>query len=426
MKERIAIVDGIRTPFCKAMGVFGSLKADDLGAFVVRELIQRVQVSPDDYSEVILGNVMCPSHAYNVARVISVKGGMPIHVPAISVSRNCASGMEALVIAAQRIELGLGDTYLAGGVESMSHVPVEYNEKMRSWLFKMQKAKSMSQQLKLLSKFRPSFLAPVVPAIGDPLCGKTMGETAEILASDFHITRQQQDEYALNSQKRAARATNEGTMQEEILPIPCSKSSEMQKIDDGIREDQTLEQLAKLRPAFNKLTGTVTAGNSSQVTDGACALVLMKESKAKKLKLKPLGYLTAYAFAGLDPARMGYGPAFATSKLMKETGLTLEDFDLIEINEAFAAQVLAVRAAMASDKFCKEKLGRDKAIGEIDLEKLNVDGGAIALGHPLGASGARITLTLLKELKRRGLRRGLATLCVGGGQGEAVALEVDS
>ncbi len=425
MKERVAIVDGVRTPFCKAMGVFRDLKADDLGAYAVREVIERVPVAPDDYNEVILGNVMCPSHAYNVARVIAVKGGLPEHVPAISVSRNCASGMESMVIAAQRIELGLGDTYLAGGVESMSHVPIEYNEKMRNWLFKMQRAKSMTQRLKLLAKFRPSFLSPVVPAIGDPICGKTMGETAEILSRDFHITRREQDEYALNSQKRSAKAAEEGYMAEEIHPIPNTKTGGMQEFDDGVRADQTFEQLQKLRPAFDKLTGTVTAGNSSQVTDGACVLVLMKESKAKKLGITPLGYLTAYAYVGLDPARMGLGPAFATSKVMSETGFALQDFDLIEINEAFAAQVLAVRAAMASERFCKEKLGRDEPIGEIDLEKLNINGGAIALGHPLGASGARITLTLLKDLKRKGLHRGLATLCVGGGQGEAVVLEVE-
>ncbi|NGX58760.1 MAG: putative acetyl-CoA acyltransferase [Chlamydiae bacterium] len=425
MRERVAIVEGVRTPFCKAMGVFRDLEADDLGAFSIRELIQRVPFSPDEFNEVIIGNVMCPSHAYNVGRVMAVKGGVPDHVPAITVSRNCASGMEALVIAAQRIELGLGDTYIAGGSESMSHVPILYNDRARNWLFKLQKAKSFGQMLALFAKFRPSFLKPVIPAIADPLCGKTMGQTAEILSRDFGITREEQDQFAMNSQKRAFKATEEGIMADELHPVPSPKTGKMQLVDDGVRGDQTLEQLLKLRPVFEKLTGTVTAGNSSQVTDGAAMLAVMKESKAKSLGLKPLGYLTAYSYVGLDPARMGLGPAFAIAKLLRETGMKLKDFELFEINEAFAAQVLAVRAALASEKFCLEKLSADGAIGELDLERLNVNGGAIALGHPLGGSGARIVLTLLKELKRRGQHRGIASMCVGGGQGEAVALEVD-
>jgi len=423
MNERVAIVEGIRTPFCKAMGEFRDLKADDLGAVCVRELIQRVPFSTDEFDEAIIGNVMCPEHAYNVGRVIAIKGGLPDHVPAISVSRNCASGMEAIVIAAQRIQLGLGDTYIAGGSESMSHVPILYNDRAVDWLFALQKTKSFTQIMGMLLKFRLSFLKPVVPAIGDPLCGLTMGQTAEILSREFGITRQEQDEFALNSQHRSVEATKTGLMKEEVHPVPVK--GKMQRLDDGVREDQTLEQLSKLRPVFDKLTGTVTAGNSSQVTDGAAMLVVMKESKAKSLGLKPLGYLKSYAYAGLDPARMGLGPAYATAKILKNTGMRLADFDLIEINEAFAAQVLAVRAALASDSFCRDNLGFDQAIGEIDLARLNVNGGAISLGHPLGASGARIILTLLKELNRRGLHRGLATLCVGGGQGEAVALEVE-
>jgi len=423
MSERVAIVEGVRTPFCKAMGIFRDLEADDLGAFSVRELIQRVPVSADEFDEAIIGNVMCPTHAYNVGRVIAMKGGLPQHVPAITVSRNCASGMEAIVIAMQRIQLGLGDTYLAGGSESMTHVPIQYNEKARDWLYALQRTRSFGQVMKLLLKFRPSFLKPVVPAIGDPLCGLTMGETAEILSKEFGITREEQDKFALESQKRAFEATQTGLLEEEIHPVPAK--DKMQRLDDGVREDQTLEQLAKLRPVFDKLTGSVTAGNSSQVTDGAAMLVVMKESKAKSLGIKPLGYMTHFAYSGLDPARMGLGPAYATAKIIKETGMKLADFDLIEINEAFAAQVLAVRKALASSSFCRDELGLSDAVGEIDLNHLNVNGGAISMGHPLGASGARITLTLLKELNRRGLHRGLATLCVGGGQGEAVVVEVE-
>lgn len=423
MRERVAIVEGVRTPFCKAMGVFKHLDADDLGAYSVRELLQRVPFSVDEFDEAIIGNVMNPPHAFNVGRVIAIKGGLPEKVPAITVSRNCASGMEALAIAAQRIELGMGQTYLAGGVESMSHVPILYNEKARSWFMKLQKAKSAGQLLSLFFKVRPSFFKPVVPAIADPICDLTMGETAEILSREFHISRRDQDEFALNSQKRSFEATSSGRMAEEIHPVPTKNG--MQQTDDGLREGQTLEQLAKLKPVFNRLTGTVTAGNSSQVTDGAAMLVVMKESKAKELGITPLGYMTGYVSVGCDPARMGLGPAYATAKILQETNMSLSDFDLIEINEAFAAQVLAVRAALSSDKFCRENLGVDKAVGEIDLERLNVNGGAISLGHPLGASGARIVLTLLKELKIKGKQKGLATLCVGGGQGEAVTLEVE-
>lgn len=423
MSERVAIVEGVRTPFCKAMGVFRDLEADDLGACSIRELIQRVPFSADEFDEAIIGNVMCPTHAYNVGRVMAVKGGIPDHVPAISVSRNCASGMEAIVIAMQRIQLGIGDTYLAGGAESMTHVPIQYNEKARDWLYALQRTRSFGQILKMILKFRPSFLKPVVPAIGDPLCGLTMGQTAEILSKDFGITREEQDQFALESQRRAFEATRSGLLEDEIHPVPAK--GKMQRIDDGVREEQTLEQLSKLRPAFDKLTGTVTAGNSSQVTDGAAMVAVMKESKAKALGIKPIGYVTRYAYVGLDPARMGLGPAFATGKMLKESGMKLSDFDLIEINEAFAAQVLAVRKALASPTFCREKLGFNEAIGEIELSRLNVNGGAISMGHPLGASGARITLTLIKELKRRGMHRGLATLCVGGGQGEAVAVEVE-
>ncbi|MEM1282541.1 MAG: thiolase family protein [Chlamydiota bacterium] len=426
MIERIAIVDGVRTPFCKANGAFKDIEADDLGAFVVKELLARTGLDPNLIDELVFGNVIQPPHATNIARVVAVKGGVPDHVPALTVNRNCASGMEAVINASNKIRRGDGEIYIVGGTESMTHFPILFRKGMREWLIKLSKAKTLGSKLKLLTSFRPSFLAPEMPKIADPLVGLTMGQTAEILSREFHVTRSEQDHFAFNSQERASKARSEGRLQDEIVPIPMApKFEKIQQDDDGPRDDQTYEGLAKLKPAFDKLTGTVTPGTSSQVTDGAVALLLMKESKAKELGYTPIGYILDDAVAGVEPERMGLGPAFATSKLIRKVHRDISDFDLIEINEAFAAQVLSVVKALSSDEFAQKELGMEKAVGTIDQEKLNVNGGAIALGHPLGASGARLVLTLVKELKRRDKKLGLATLCVGGGQGQAVAVEVE-
>lgn len=424
MKERIAVIDGIRTPFCKAGGVFRDLEADDLGAYVVRELLARIDIPADDIDELIFGNVIQPPHATNIARVLSVKGGLPIKVPAFTVNRNCASGMEAITTAANKMLVGEADIIIAGGTESMSNFPILFNKKARAFLMKFSKARTFTDKLKMMLSFRPSFLMPEIPAIADPLCAMTMGQTAELVSRDFHITREEQDEFALLSQQRASKARAEGKFAEEIFPIPAPPSFTVQEHDDGIRDNSTLEGLLKLKPAFEKLTGSVTAGNSSQVTDGAAAVLLMPESKAKQLGLTPLGYVREYSCAALDPRRMGLGPAYAIAKLLDKTGMNLKDFDLIEINEAFAAQVIGVERALASKEFCERELNRSEPVGVLDREKINVNGGAIALGHPVGASGTRLVLTLLKELRRRNQNIGLATLCVGGGQGEAVVLEV--
>lgn len=424
MKERIAVIDGIRTPFCKGSGVLKDMEPDDLGAYSVRELMARVQIPLDMVDELIFGNVLQPANATNIARIVAVKAGMPLKMPAFTVNRNCASGMEAITTGANKILLGDAEVIIAGGTESMSGFPILFNKKAKEFLTRLSKAKTWKQRLGTLASFRPSFLKPEIPEIADPLCGLSMGQTAEILSRDFRVTREEQDRFALKSQERAMKATVEGRLGEEIIPVPIPpKCQTMQTQDDGPRSGQTLEALAKLKPAFDSATGSVTAGNSSQVTDGAAALLLMKENRAKELGLQPLGYLRDFVSAGLDPSRMGLGPAYAIDKILKKTGMKLEDFDLIEINEAFAAQVLAVVKACSSPEFCKREFGRDAPIGTIDLEKLNVNGGAIALGHPLGASGARLILTLLRELRRTNKKTGLATLCVGGGQGEAVIVE---
>ncbi len=405
--DPIVLVDGIRTPFCKSGGVFKEMEADDLGAFAVKELLARIQMPASEIDEVIFGNVIQPPDATNIARIVAVKAGIPVEVPAFTVNRNCASGMEAIVSGMNRIKLGHADVIVAGGCESMSNFPILFPSSMREWLRKLSKAKSIKARLALLFKFRPKFLYPQIPSISDPLCGLTMGKTAENLARDYHVTRDQQDEYALRSQQRAVAAIKEGKFADEIIPIPYPpKYNQMQVNDDGPRPDTSMEGLSRLRPAFDKVSATVTPGNSSQVTDGACAVLLMRRSKAEALNLKPIGILKEYATAGVEPSRMGIGPVHAVKKVLKESGVTLDHFDLIEINEAFAAQVLAVA----------QELG-------IDMDRLNVNGGAIALGHPIGVSGSRIVLTLLKELKRKEKKHGLATLCVGGGQGEALIVE---
>jgi acetyl-CoA acyltransferase len=426
MKNRIAIVAGVRSPFCRANGVFNDIEVDDLAAQVVKELIDRSGIDPKSIDELILGNVLEPPGSTNVARIIAVKAGLPVKIPAFTVNRNCASGLEAVVSAMNRIQLGDANIIVAGGAESMSSFPVTFPKKMRDFLVTLNKAKGLSQKIKTMFSFRPSFLKPNVPSISDPLCGLSMGQTAENITRELHVTREEQDQFALLSQQRAWEATKNGRFAEEIVPIPVPpKFKKVQQVDDGPRENQTIEALAKLKPVFDKINGNVTAGNSSPITDGAVALLLMSEEKAKELGFKPLAYLKDSASAGLEPSRMGLGPAFAISKLLKKTGLKLSDIDLIEINEAFSGQVLAVRKALNSDEFAKKELGLDSALGLIDFDKLNVNGGAVAVGHPLGASGARLVLTLALELRKRNKRLGIASLCIGGGQGQALLMEVE-
>jgi len=426
MKERIAIVAGVRTPFSKSGGSMRDFEADDLGAYAVSELMARSGVPASKVDELIFGNVLSPPHLANIARIVAVKGGLPVKVPAITVSRNCASGLEAIMTAGDKILLGHDEIVVAGGTESMSNFPIVIRRKYKDFLQRLGKAKSFGQKLATILGFRPSFVVPEIPEIVDPICGLSMGQTAENLSREFKVTREEQDQFALMSQQRAEKAMKEGLLADEITatPLPPAYNSVITQ-DEGPRAGQTLEALAKLKPVFDKVTGSVTAGNSSPITDGAAAVLLMKESKAKELGLKPLGYIRDYAVSGLQPSRMGLGPAFAIAKLLKRTGMKLEDVDLIEINEAFAAQVLSVVRACASEEFARKELGQDKAVGIIDLDKLNVNGGAIALGHPLGASGTRLVLTLLKELNRRKKNVGIAALCIGGGQGQAALLEVN-
>ncbi len=423
MKKRIAVIDGLRSPIAKANGKLEKLSADTLGSIIAKELVLRSGIAYDRFDEVIIGNVAQPIDAANMARVLAIKAGFPKTTPAYTVHRNCASGMQAISSAIEKIETNQGEIYLAGGVESMSNIPLYFNDSFKDFLTKLTYAKTFSEKLKIVSTFRVSFLKPVIGLITgltDPISGKIMGVTAENLANEFKISREEQDKYALKSHQKVQKAIENGIFKDEIHPIMTKECSMID--DDGVRFNQTIEALAKLRPIFEK-NGTVTAGNSSQVSDGASMLILTTEEKADELGLEPIGFIKEYAYAGLDASRMGLGPIYATKKLFDKTGTNLSDIDLIELNEAFASQVIANIKAFNSKEFCKKEFGTD-ALGEIDESILNVNGGAIALGHPVGMSGNRIVLHTLKELKRRGLKTGLATLCVGGGQGASFLLEV--
>lgn len=428
MKQRLALVEGIRTPFCKAGSTMSGLQADDLGAIVVKELMAKTEISPSLIDEIIMGNVGNPANACNIARVIALKSGLPDDLCAYTVHRNCASGMQSITSGYEKLLAGQGHILIAGGTESMSHYPFIFSKKMTYLFSELSKARTISDKLRLLATFRPSHLKPIlaiIEGLTDPTCGLNMGQTAEILASEFSISREQQDAFALQSHLNASRAQKTGLLSEEIISVFLAPHyNSVQHNDNSIREDQSLEKLAKLKPFFQKINGTITVANACPISDGAGALLIMLEDKAKALGYQPLGYLSDYSYAGLAPDHMGLGPVYATAKLLKKTGLKMQDFDLIELNEAFAAQVLANESAFSSTIFAQKHLHQDKALGYLDREILNVNGGAIALGHPVGATGTRIILTLLKELRRRDKNRGLATLCIGGGQGVALLLEV--
>ncbi len=426
MKTPLYIVDGVRTPFCKMGTALASADAVELGRAAAAALLVRTGMDPALIDEVIFGCVGQPIDAPNIARVIALRAGVPMQVPAITVHRNCASGFEAITQAAEKIAAGQGGIFLVGGAESMSHYPLLYNDSAARKFGELAKAKTLPQKFARLLRFRPSDFTPRVSlqlGLTDPVCGLNMGQTAEVLARDWLVTRDEQDRFALQSHQRAAAARER--LADEIAPFYPRGGREPSTVtaDNGVRAPQTIEALAKLRPLFDKHGGTVTAGNASQITDGAVALLVMSEAALARTGLKPLGRLVDYAYAGCEPARMGLGPLFAIARAEKTRGLGLADADLIEINEAFAAQVLACCAASASPEFAKEHLGRDRPLGDIRGEILNVNGGGIALGHPVGATGARLVLTALKELHRRGKKRALVSLCVGGGQGGALWLE---
>jgi acetyl-CoA acetyltransferase family protein len=423
----LAIVAGVRTPFCRAGGALEGAFAADLAAHAFRELLDRTPIRRDAIDEVVLGCAGPDPREANVARVASLRAGLPESTPAVTVMRNCASGMEALLEARLRLRAGQGEVFLVGGAESMSNFPLLMGPALVRMFQRLSKAKSLPQRLRALASFRPGALQPriaVVEGLTDPTTGLVMGNTAELVAQRFGIGRRAMDAWALQSHQRAAAAQRDGVLADEIVPIvPPPQYRRPVATDDGIRTEQTLDALARLRPVFDRREGDVTVGNSCQITDGAVALLCTSVARAKALGLAPLAVVRGAATVGLSPATMGLGPVHATPRALAEAGLGLDDIDLVELNEAFAAQVLGCLEAFADDTYCRRDVGLDGALGALDPSIVNVNGGAIALGHPIAATGARLVLTLAHELRRRGRRHGLATLCVGGGQGQAIVLE---
>lgn len=425
--KNVVIVDGLRTPFAKMGTAFNHVPAHELGALVLKELVARLNIDPKQINEVIIGNVAQPPEATNIARNIALLAGLPQEIPAYSVQRNCSSGMQAVSDAWYRIQAGEGSGYLCGGVENMSKIPLLWNAAATKWFTDMFKAKSMGQKVGTMAGFKPKFLTPVVGlklGLTDGFCGINMGETAEILAKEFTINREEQDQFALWSHQKAEKAWAAGFYTDEVMAVPIPpKYKETIAYDNGVRKGQSMQALAKLKTVFDRHNGTVTAGNASQITDGAGMLLVMEEEKAKELGYNAIGRIKSFAYAGLDPKRMGLGPAYSTKLALDKAGISMADIDRVEINEAFAAQVLANLQIFDSDKLSKEHLGMESKLGTINPDILNVNGGAIALGHPVGASGTRLIHTLLRELKQSDKSLGLATLCVGGGQGAAFVLE---
>jgi len=446
MSDRdVVIVDGVRTPFAKAGTKLAKVHPAELGRVALRELFERTNLNTKEVEEVIIGNTGNPVDSVNISRVVALNAGVPLSTSAYTVHRNCASALEAISNGFEKIKSGTFDVVAAGGTESMSQMPVLLPQKFQDIYGKLFAAKGPSQALPLLWKLlkadlgqvkalfqgnQRSELFPVISVmkgLTDPFAGINMGQTAEILAKEFGLSREAQDAFALRSHQFAVKAIKEGRMAEEIIPVPLApKYTEIVSEDVGPRDGQTIEALAKLRPFFDKRTGTITAGNSCPITDGAAMVLMMSRAKANALGYKPIAKIRSYGFAGLEPERMGLGPVYATPVALKRAGLTMKDIGLIELNEAFAAQVMACQKAADSETFGIQKLGLPGKLGEMRSEIVNVNGGAIALGHPVGATGTRLVLTLAKEMKRRGVQFGLATLCIGGGQGGAMILEAEA
>jgi len=422
--RRVAIVAGVRTPFAKAGTAFKSISAIDLGKLCVAELLQRTNLDGKEVQALVFGTVIPSVLAPNIAREVSLLPLLPKGVQAYSVSRACASANQAITDAADQIALGQLDVAIAGGSESLSNIPILHAQGFAEALVLASKARSLPARLRALARIRPKDLVPVTPAIAEPSTGETMGESAEKMAKLNAIAREEQDHFALRSHRLAAAGTADGRLTAEIMPVYVPpKFESVLTSDNGIREDTSYEQLAALKPVFDRRYGTVTAGNSSPLTDGGACVLLMNEEKAKSLGYPPLGIIRSYAYAALDPGeQLLQAPVLAAPVALKRAGLTLKDMDLIEMHEAFAAQVLSNLKGFES-KWWAERAGFSQPVGEVDRAKLNVLGGSIAIGHPFGATGARITTTLLNELRRRGGQFGLMTVCAAGGMGFAMVVE---
>lgn len=422
--RRVAIVAGVRTPFAKAGTAFKSISAIELGKLCVAELLQRTNLDGKEVQALVFGTVIPSVLAPNIAREVSLLPQLPKGVQAFSVSRACASANQAITDAADQIALGHLDVAIAGGSESLSNIPILHSERFAETLVLASKAKSLGQRLRTFARTRPRDLVPIAPAIAEPSTGETMGQSAEKMAKLNAITREEQDHFALRSHRLAAAGTGDGRLTAEIMPVYVPpRFDSVLTSDNGIREDTSYEQLAALKPVFDRKYGSVTAGNSSPLTDGGACVLLMNEEKAKALGYPVLGIIRSYAYAALDPGeQLLQAPVLAAPVALKRAGLALKDMDLVEMHEAFAAQVLSNLKGFES-KAWAERAGFSQPVGEVDRAKLNVMGGSIAIGHPFGATGARITTTLLNELGRRGGQFGLMTVCAAGGMGFAMVVE---
>ncbi|SES63103.1 acetyl-CoA C-acetyltransferase [Nitrosomonas marina] len=421
----VYIIDGARTPFIKARGKPGPFTPVDLAVQCGRPLLLRQPFHPSDFDEVILGCVSVISDEMNPARIAALRLGMGDSMPAFTVQINCGSGMQSIDTAYKYIRAGNADLILAGGAEALSHAPLFFRRQAVEWFASLNRASSLAQKIKSLAAFKPGYLKPVIGllrGLTDPVVEMNMGQTAEKLAYLFDITRQQADEYAVASHSRLHRAQQEGFLQNEIEPA-FSSCGQVFEHDDGVRPDSSLEKLAKLSPAFEPPHGKVTPGNSSQITDGASWVILASEDAVNRYKLEPRAIIKDSEWSALSPSIMGLGPVLSSTAIMKRHQLTLDNIDLWEINEAFAAQVLACLKAWNDTDFCKSVLGLEQPMGEMDQSILNVDGGAIGLGHPVGTSGNRIVLHLVNAMHRLDKKNGIATECIGGGQGGAMLIE---
>lgn len=426
MSRPVYVVDGARTPFLKARGRPGSFTPVDLAVQAGRPLLLRQPFPADAFDQVILGCVNVIADEQNPARVAALRLGCGPQMTAFTVAINCGSGMQSIDTAFRYIQDGSSDLILAGGAEALSHAPLVLKQSAAAWLGGVQTAKSPAQRAKALAAFRPDMLTPVVGlerGLTDPITNLSMGQTAELVGDLFDITREAADAYAVESHRRLARAQEEGWLKDELVTA-FDREGAFFDHDDGVRPDSSQEKLAGLRPVFEPPFGKVTAGNSSQITDGASWVILASEEAVKKWNLQPRAVIVDSAWEALDPSIMGLGPVLASNTLLQKNRLALGDIDLWELNEAFAAQVLACLAAFEDEAFGQEVLGLPGAAGVIDRDRLNVDGGAIGLGHPVGASGNRIVLHLIGAMERLSLRRGIATECIGGGQGGAMLLEL--
>jgi acetyl-CoA C-acetyltransferase len=425
--KTIYVVDGARTPFLKSRNLPGPFSASDLAVAAGRTLLARQPFAASDLDEVILGSASPSVDEINIGRVAALRLGCGHKVPGWTVMRNCASGMQALDSAIANIQCGRSQLVLAGGSDALSRAPLMYSDKMVLWFSRMAQAKKPAQVLALFAQLRPRMLLKpvigIVKGLTDPVVNLLMGQTAENLAWRFGITREDMDAFSVESHRRVAAAQDAGRFKDEIVPL-VGQDGSVYAADDGVRRDASMAGLAKLKPFFDRKYGRVTPGNSSQITDGATWLLLASDEAVARWDLEPIGKIVDSQWAGLDPAQMGLGPVHAVTPMLQRHGMTLDDVDAWEINEAFAAQILGCIRAWQDDSYCREQLDLPRAFGTLDQTKLNVDGGDVAQGHPVGASGARIVLHLLHVLRREGKKRGIASICIGGGQGGAMMVEV--